>query len=293
MKKFMKNMRKSISMIMVIIMILAMTMVPAFALDNDPNMTAYNGQFTVVVDKASIGILGKKVDIFAVPADASFTPTTFTTSTAAQNVVWTLVGGSTSGITKGTSTSHALTGGGYASKLTVNISYLTQPGPASFLATNPLTGGYVNITVVVNNNANNDNVNTASPIVSYRVYEPGNPTPKTGIALTSLDAALHTDDRSYVTVFDSVQNMKNIGVISNFTETWGFVNSMTVNGATYMNAGMNGWQYRAYRFSGGSYNIVGISEILGIGDMDADAIDLIVWKYGAFDDNTLFPNTIP
>lgn len=292
MKKFLKNLKGRISLFVVMMMILSMTMVPVFAKDNDPNMTAYNDQFTYVVNRTSSVVSnGTSIDIYAVPADSDYEATVFDTSTAAENVVWTGYGGNTSGITMGATSSYAIPGG-YASKLTVNIAPGTQAGPASFLATNPINGGYVNITVVLNNNANNDSTFVIAPAVLYQIYTSPTAAPIQDISLFDLDAAMHTDNRSYVTVFDSVQDMENIGLIDSYDEIYGYISSMEIDGHNYS----DGWQYRVYalNYDTFEYEVIELSEVLGIGDMDISSIsiDLVQWRYGDYNEVT-FPDSIP
>ena len=114
-------------MLIILTLLASVLGLTASAADTDPNMTGYNYQFTYIVDRASIPLLGSSsVDIYAVPADSSFNPTVFDTAAAAENVNWTRSGGSTWGIDKGDVSAYAIPGG-YASCLTVELSGLIRP----------------------------------------------------------------------------------------------------------------------------------------------------------------------
>ena len=299
----MRNIKKLLSVLLMLTVLVSFFGLTASAADNDPNMTAYNYQYTYVVDADTIGT-GTTVDIYAVPADGNWTPSWFTTADAADDVIWTLKGGSTAGITAG-----AVTGYEYdtvnhyfASCLTVNIAAGTEPGPASFRATNPNSSadpdGYVDITVIVNDNDNNDNPDEDEYFVAFMAYEPTSPEPTLHASIAvQTNAGLHTDGRSYITVFDCVEKMEDVGVIDGYTESpYGpYITAMTFGANTYTADGNYGWQYRVYTLNTSTYKyeIVPISEVLSISDMDARTVDLVVWRYGTYDDTNLFPVTIP
>jgi hypothetical protein len=267
----------------------------AFAADTDPNMTAYNYQYTYVVDRASIPSGGTTIDIYAIPADSSWSPTYFDTDTAAAAVTWTRASGSTDGITAGSVSAYEIGDDQYASCLTVNLSDTIAHGPASFRATNSY-GGYVDITVVVTLSAYNDSSIYNTLYTKCQIYDPnGNLHQDTAYTIS---AANHTDGRSYVTAMDALVKMQNMSIINSFTESSGYVNSITINNTQYSASGMNGWQYRVYNDSNfdGTYELIPISEILGAGDMRVSLLsgsyNLVQWRYGSFYDTTLFPATV-
>lgn len=284
--------KKFLSTLVVLTIIVSMFSGFAFAADNDPNMTAYNEQFTYTVDVDDIGT-GTAIDIYAVPAASDYTPSYFDTATAAATVDWELTDGSTEGISEGTITAYALSTG-YASCLTVNVAEDAEEGPASFRATNSLTDAYVDITVVINDSGNNDLPSTKIPAVIYQVIEPdAGETIHYGLGV-NVAASLHTDSKSYVTIFDGVQNMVGVTLIDSYVESeYGYVSSMTIDGTPYEEdlSTYEGWQYRAYQLNGQTqeYEMIGISELLGASDMDMDTIDLISWRYGSYSDTSLFP----
>ena len=290
----MRNIKKLLSVLLMLTVLVSFFGLTASAADNDPNMTAYNGQFTYVVNRGDIPLGGTTLDIYAVPANSSFIATTFATDTAAANVVWTRTDGSTAGITKGAVSASAISGG-YASCLTVNLAGLMAHGPASFRATNPLTGGYVDITVIVTVAAYNDYDGYFTPDVECLIFDPNDNLYEDTADYIYADN--HIDGRSYVTVLDGLVEMENLGLVDSFVESYGYVSSITIDGTPYAASGMDGWQYRVYEDDDedGTYDIVPISEMLGAGDMILSLLDLefdmVQWRYGSFYDSSLFPTT--
>ncbi len=304
----MRHTKKLLSVLLMLTVLVSVSGLTASAANDDPAITAYNYQYTYVVDVDTIGT-GTSVDIYAVPAAEEYfldsTPTWFTTAEAAEDIVWTRTVGSTAGITAG-----AVSGYEYdtvnhyfASCLTVNIAAGNEPGPASFRATNPnsspTAGAHVDITVIVNDNDNNDNPDEDEYFVAFMAYEPTSPNPTlhANIAVQT-NAGLHTDGRSYITVFDCVEKMEDVGVIDGYTEGMNLPNitSMTFGANTYVNADAGYWQCRAYTFNTSTYQyeIVPISEVIWwISNMDARTIDLIVWRYGSYNDGTCFQPRFP
>jgi hypothetical protein len=266
----------------------------ALAADDDPNMTAYNGQYTYVVDRASIPGSGSTVSIYAVPADSSWTPTYFDTPAAASAVTWTRTSGSTAGITLGSVSAYHIAANQYASCLTVNLSGSMAHGPASFRATNS-SGGYVDISVIVTLTSLNDWQYYTTLYTKCQFYVDGNLYQGTA---NTMNAAGHTDGRSYVTVMDELVKTQNMGLINGFTESYGYVDSITINNIQYSAAGWDGWQCRVYRDSNadGTYELVPISEALGAGDMSVTLLggnlNLVRWAYGSYGDPALFPATL-
>ncbi len=290
----MRNLKKLMSVLLMLAMLVSVVGLTASAADTDPNMTGYNYQFTYVVDRASIPFSGTSIDIYAVPADSSWSPSVFETATAAESVTWTENGGSTWGIDPGDVSAYAITGG-YASCLTVDLSGFIRPdgGPASFRATNA-QGGYVDITVIVTYAAYNDSANYFTGIIDCQIYDPSDNLYE-GTANT-IYASNHTDSRSYVTVMDALVKMQTMGLVDSYVESYGYVSSVTINGTTYAASGMDGWQYRVYEYNAftDQYEIVPISELLGGGDMDITAVvDIVQWRYGSYYDADLFPDYIP
>ncbi len=289
----MRNVKKLLSILLMLTMLVSLFGLTASAVDSDPYLTS-GGDFTYVVDWASIPEGGTTVPLYAVPADSSFNPTYFDTIDGAEDVVWSRAAGSEYGTSMGAVTVAEIGDEEYASCLTVNISYDAIPGPSSFHAERD-GGGYVDITVVVTNTALNDWEYRYTGLVKCQIYDPSDDTLYAGNALT-INAENHTDGRSYVTVLDALVEMEDIPalMIGGFVESYGYVSSITVKGVPYAASGMDGWQYRVYDRIGltNQYEIVPVSEILGAGDMDMRVFDLVQWRYGSYYDENLFPETV-
>ena len=266
----------------------------AQAATTDPNMTAAGGNFTIVVPASSVATSHLDIELFAQPADASFTPTFFSSNANAESVVWTRVAGSATGIHLHDSTFSETVGGGIVSGQEVRINAGTQPGVASFLATNPNSvpaNAAVNITVIVNGTPNDGSISVSN--VTVQVFQPSTPVVLHSATFLSTAANLSTDGRSYVTALDSLKGAEG-SVIETADASGGFVDAIKFfNVATpYANSGSNGWQYRVYSLNGTGRHWVSIdvSDAVGAGDMKLDNEMLVQWRFGAFDDATLFPD---
>jgi hypothetical protein len=245
-------------------------------------MTAYNGQFTVVVTSES------SANLQVVPADDEYEATSFSTQPGAGAVVWSRVGTTgnlvvTPASGKGTAVEIGSTGT-YYSQLTVNITSGT--GSVSYRATNPNSSSNpkasVNITLVVNGGGVLDSTTTTVSNALIHIYTtnsipatPGAGDPSATGMFSPLSAAENVDSRSYVTAMDSLFALKNIvgstatppvtgngstltggssslssltGVVSNITVSGGYASSMTINGTSYS----GGWQYRVYDLASGT-----------------------------------------
>jgi hypothetical protein len=126
----MRKSKKLLSMLFAFVMVISLFGgLTAFAADTDPNMTAYNFQYTYVVNRADIPLSGTTINIYAVPANSSWSPTYFDTDTAAEAVTWTRASGSTAGITAGSVSAYEIGDDQYASCLPVNLSGTMAHGP--------------------------------------------------------------------------------------------------------------------------------------------------------------------
>ena len=270
----------------------------SYAADDDPNMTAYEGRFTVDVP---IEEIAWGAELRVVPADSNYIPTSFSTAAGAAGVIWDIAGetGGLSGLTFSPPADESIPAGGFYSNLHVNIPAGVTPGAASFIAINrdsaPNANASVNITLLVNDDSNNDDSGTEISGTVFQVFEPN----ESGVTilhsgtLPDVDAAMNTDSRSYVTVLDSVGVATGAGIINNYAETGGYLSSMTVNGNTYSASGNDGWQYAVYDLSsdGQTYTLDTVTSVLGAGDYGLTTGQLVQWRYGAY--GLAFPKSFP
>ena len=154
----------------------------------------------------------------------------------------------------------------------------------------------MDITVVVSLNAYNDSASYYTGPVDLQIVDPADDEVKDGEA-NSIYASNHTDSRSYVTVYDALVQMQTMGLIGGYSDPYGgYIQSITVDGISYAASGSDGWQYRVYQYNlfTDRYEMVPMSEVLGIVDMDITAyVDIVQWRYGSFYDADLFPDSIP
>jgi hypothetical protein len=282
--------------------------------DNDPNMTAYNGQFTVILDTGATS-----ADLAAVPADKDYEATVFDTELAASQVNWTPVAGSGAlanySTLTGTVSGEMIGPEQYYSNYAVTIpGSITGDGSASFLATNPnsepTANASVNITLVKNVGTSDQDSKTLSGN-RYRIYT-DNVVPATGTgyalagSFTKLTALGNIDDRSYVTALDGMGAFVHLNADTSQYGLWGGVlNAIDINADNYLvsmtiNASLyeNGWQYRVYDKTSGPTNgqiVFGInnsSAVLGAGDFALSNDQLVVWAYDPTYEGIDFPSTI-
>jgi hypothetical protein len=70
-----------------------------------------------------------------------------------------------------------------------------------------------------------------------------------------------------------------------------YVDTMTINGVLYNGkTGVDGWQYRVYD---ARHNMIPLSGYVGADVIKLIAGDIVVWKFGTFDDPNLFPDPLP
>ena len=77
--------------------------------------------------------------------------------------------------------------------------------------------------------------------------------------------------------------------------TGDFVESMTLDGNEYAGAGNSGWQYRVYREAQNQSQKlpVPLSEVVGADSFKLLAGDTVVWAYGEYESEVLFPPYLP
>lgn len=266
----------------------------AFAANTDPNMTDAAGQFTYVLDEADVVPGGASQDLYAGPADNFWQFTGFSTSAAAINADWTTVDGSTAGIdlNKSSITFEDMGTNEFASVATVDIDGGVTSGVASFKVMNPLsqpvTGAAVNLTVLVNPTS----LAADSEDVNFEVYAPSATTP-TASGTIDVAANGYYSDINFVTVMDGMPAMLSNSIINNYNISYGSVTSMTLGTNKYDQYTVDngdgtytyyGWQYRVER----NNQILDLSAVVGADNFDLQSDDTVIWKFGAYDDDTLF-----
>lgn len=267
--------KRVFAVVMALAMVFAMTCV-SFASNTDPNMTSQDGVFTYVATE------GTAQDFMALagPSNSSWAFTGFDTQAGAENVTWSVLDGSVSGVCVSYTEAMELEPGQYVSAAIISVDATAPAGSASIEVKNNETNAKVNYTVVVN-----PTTAATATGVNFEVYAPNAQTPSaTGVGdVLAID---YSSDRNFPTAMDSVVRMLSEGVIDNYTIQYGFLSAIEVNGVNYENNfGTNeGWQYRVYR----NNQLVPISEVLGADDFGLQSGDKVVWKYGAYDDSDLF-----
>lgn len=270
---------------------------PAFAATDDPNMTAYETQYTTTVNAGT----ADTVYLMAVPANSSYVATTFDTEADAAAVEWSVVAGSTAGVSVNENSvmGQDLGDGTIVSYAEVNVAANATPGAASIEAKNPETGAAMNFTVVVNG------TDTAKNNITYKYYNQTDA--NTNIELLTVfnmtvEGTNYYGNTSYPSALDGVTktwqmtnnqegSLKDKTIVNEYGTY--VVKSLTFDGhdplTNYTDANYNyfGWQYRVYR--GGQK--LAISELIGADECALQNGDTVIWKYGQYG-VVSFPSTL-
>ncbi len=277
------------ALFLAVIMMFAMSSV-AFAADNDPNMTSFDGTFsTTLTPSAST----QTVDFMAVPADAYYQAAYFSTEQAADNVQWSVMDAGLTGVTVSGYTI-PLDEGQYLAAATVTVPQTIladgskMVGTVSVKAVNPVNNSYVNFTVVVNDNK------ADVTGVTYKFYDGDTE------LLTLNDLTVSGNDYYsnilFPTALDGVMKVwadtnnlpGNAAKLKATDISYGYINGLTfeVNGieTAYTNYTADdftyyGWQYRVYDSNG---NMLPASEFIGADDFGIDNNYTVVWKFGEY-----------
>lgn len=261
----------------------------AFASDTDPNMTNYATPFTTVVNQADLAGGGADVELMAGPAGTDWKFTGFSTEVAANQVRWSVVDGSTTGVTVTSSMALNVDTNQYVSYAVIHVDANAAPGSASILAKRADNNAFVNFTVLVNPTKPQAEAVPAS----FQIYGTGASAPLLATGTGSVLAGNYISDRNFVTVADSLLTMLTNKVVANYDFTYGYVRSFTIGETIYTPSYPNGWQYRIYRSTGGNtYKPVDISSLLGIDDINLQMGDIVQWRMGSYSDTNLFPAEI-
>lgn len=277
------------ALFLAVIMMFAMSSV-AFAADNDPNMTSFDGTFSTTLTPSASA---QTVDFIAVPADAYYQATYFSTEQAAANVQWSVLDAGLTGVTV-SGYAIPLDEGQYLAAATVTVPQTIladgskMVGTVSIKAVNPVNNSYVNFTVVVNDqkadvtgvtykfyNGNTELLTLNALTVSSNDYQSGILFP------TALDGVLK--------VWTDTNNLPgNVAKLKATDISYGYINSLTfeINGVEmpYTNYTDDdftyyGWQYRVYDSNG---NMLPASEFIGADDFGIDNNYTVVWRFGEY-----------
>ncbi|MDR1322544.1 MAG: hypothetical protein LBK56_14175 [Gracilibacteraceae bacterium] len=285
------------------------------AATDDPNMTAYDNQFSFTADVSDVSSSSYTEYLGALPADASYVATGYTNTGDAipPNTVWSIAsasgGLSADGVLTFGTAEGVNDGSVIYSEQPVTISEGATPGVASILATNTQASGSpgVNITLILDDEDNYDSSGTTVSNIVFQVFEPttdGTPS-SAGVVtlhsgtLPSVSADLNTDSHAYVTAYDAVQEAQALSVVTSATitstDTGPYLQTLAVNGHTYTATGNYtdpGWLYQVYELSGSDYVTVELSELVGAGDFPLSDGQLIQWRFGLYGE-VEFPETFP
>lgn len=273
---------------------------PAFAATDDPNMTAYETQYTNMVNAGT----ADTVYLMAVPANSSYVATTFDTEADAAAVEWSVVAGSTAGVSVDEDSIMGLDlgDGTIVSYAEVNVAANATPGAASIEAKNPETGAAMNFTVVVNG------TDTAKNNITYKYYNQTDANTNTELLTVSNMTVAGTDyygNTSYPSVLDGVfktwqmtQSSDKQLLYPSVVNSYGtyYISSLTfretdadgnVQGTGLAAQGNTGWQYCVYR---GGQKVV-LSTVIGADECALQSGDTVIWKYGQYG-VVSFPSTL-
>lgn len=286
-------MRKIYSLLLAVVMMMAMA-VPAFAANNDPNMTNVESEAVTVLQKSNSD---QTVTLLVAPANSYYQATYFTTQEAADNVQWSVITDKINTVKDvDYSMGVEIDTNQFASMADVTIPGGTEAGSISVMATNPLTGAYYNFTIVIDENiASVANIDASYYNNNTFIMD------KAGMTVKAADVS--TANINFPTAFDAVYRTWVDGLgqypqISARIMNYGYVSSLTfmltatgtplelaeyTEGSNYY-----GWQYRAYDETGA---IVPLSKYVGADNIRLFDGYTVMWKFGLMDGVT-FPQSV-
>ncbi len=289
----MKFTKKIVAILLVAVMALSMA-VTSFAASSDPNLTAYNTDYTQFVNSGTARVLTMSVTT----ADQYWSVTGFDTEEDAEAVQWSVVSGSISGITVvgGGAYATSMGNGKYASSVRIRVSDSAAIGAASIEARVPGTNATMNFTVVVNG------FDSERTNISYKFYNGNtelltvNNMSVSGTGYygnTGYTSALDGLFASWIATYGNDTSLRNY-MVTNYGTCYVEGLSFTVDGEQIEltesyddNWDYYGWQYRVYH----NGQIVPLSEFIGADECQISDGDTVVWKYGKFGD-VAFTQTI-
>jgi hypothetical protein len=248
--------------------------------------------------------------LIAGPATSYDLPSYFNTEEDALAVKWSFIDDSSVYVVQFSDTVayQDIVSGGWVAYAVVDIFDSVTPtqfGSVSIQALNPNAtdpdsgeNAYVNFTLQINEDGTPP-AYTSVPHIGYQVWDPGNiGTSFQAYATTSTTDFYETDTRTYPTVMDGVVQMLYQKIIGAYVPGFGIglgdnVTSLTVNGTPYPNVGTTRvWLYRVYRQTGPFYTMLPMSSVVGPDAPKLIEGDIVVWRYGDYNDQNLFPATI-
>ncbi|MDR1604414.1 MAG: hypothetical protein LBS10_06445 [Gracilibacteraceae bacterium] len=302
---------KIFTVLLAVALSFAMVIAPAFAASNDPNLTTdewwqdgqgeWHGTFNY---NFAQGTAATEI-LWVVPANALYEPTSFSAYQHAQAVGYTILAGSVSGVTLGSKGGSAQSNWndstGFKGGIQVQVAANAPSGSAVVRATSPFTSATTDFTVVVTD-ATNPDPQAVTANISAQVYDHESGSAVLLAATTGrVQATAHdyVSGKSFLTVMDTIARLKAAGVITDYEIGIGdpYIAELTAGGVTEVNGSPSydwGWQYRIYRAdSATEYKLVSYSEFVGPDVFNVQNNDHVVWRFGEYDDTTLFPQYIP
>jgi len=283
----MKQFKKLSATIMVAVLMVLTLHIPVKAATSDAFLiTANDTPYTQIVEP------GEDVLLYVSPSNDYVTQSGFDTEEDAEAVDWSLVQGSTSGLTLSDPIAVENEDGTYLSCVEVNVSRYAYPGCASVKAVQQ-NGSYVNMTIIVNKRT------ISAYAVNYKIFANGDfstaPT-KQGMTLR-VSASVFAGNTQYPNVADLTKKLEVNRVIDSaniFSSSYStYLSGMVIDGVNYAentdeNYNYSGWQYRVYSVTG---ELIPLSEYVGIDDFELAAGQTVVWAYGVYG-QVQFPETI-
>ena len=297
-------MKKVISLILVIAVIF--TLGSGISIFADFDFLVTDGEYTYYVDQGSTA----NINLHVYPYIAQGYETE---DAAVENWTWSLVNGSTNGVSVVNSSIEAYAHENlYWTSVTISVSNTAAPGAAALTFTD---GGGLTTTIVVVINPVNGSTEYVSNVKCY-YYDARTATEIQKAAVTGISVQwnTHYSETKYASAIDStLKSFWDSSIITNLVITPQsstspyILDSVNFNNATetlkngysyYVSEDHQdnvedyymGWQYRVYRYNGTEYAMVPISEYIGANQFGIQNGDVIVWKFGSFM-NVTFPAT--
>lgn len=308
-----KNLKKILSIVMILTMVFAMT-ATAFAADTDPNLTFLEYAQARTEYQLSCITSDTTLKLKAVPANYSWSATSFDTEAAAEAVVWTSTNNNMASVTSVDAV--ALDNGGYYSEATIAVKSTAGAGACSIKAAKG--SAYVNFTIVIEDpqNAANNTASNVNVYINDARYETMLSVAKTGVTATLPTAATNPfysatfKADTYSTPAYALAAIKNpngvydeenwtADYVTNFTisasnqstfpttyvdtittdvmnaETYE-VENVTFDPYTAANYDYYGWHYRVLR----NGSVLEESKVIGAADFKLNTNDTVYWLFG-------------
>lgn len=256
----------------------------------NPLETGSTATFTHVFNNSEEGYF--EFDVWGAAAD--WTSVGYMSATEAEDVSWTVLDGSVSGVSVyGEAMKANKNDATWYSAGVVMVEQDAEPGLAVVEAKNS-QGGYTDFTVIVNSG---DDIESVTGIHNVFYDASGSTEKKIADATcASVSGNGFYGNSNYPTPLDcftalmQTENSK-IDMYSASQSSYGSytLDYVTIDGTkyiSYMDWGQPSWQYRVYDATGAMKDF---SEIVGMDDLNLESGDTVLWKYGTY--GITFPNT--